>query len=346
MFRRAIRITAGLTIAGLIGVSCRPQDGLVVVNNSSPKYRSAEYAALEHLYDIDVTQISLFSKDSGQIYDRVMAFDKNDNLYILDAYECKITVFDSYGRFIKEFGRPGQGPGEFVLPYTILIKNERLYVFHGQLGGAYKVLDLDGRYLSSHNGIIENQLKIKPVGKKEIFRTVYAPGLRGPSYDFVWPSWLWISPDGTFFFPEDNFREYSIVRYDQEGKPNLKFGRPYDREPYSKEAKERFYSLHGGQAQKGELAFPPAPPVVVNMFQDQKDNLWVVSGETFEDNLDQDFKNAVDLFNDRGEWLSSFKSKFVSKGCLYHHGRIYRVLPINTEAFNQSIEVYGIKYLK
>lgn len=82
------------------------------------------------------------------------------------------------------------------------------------------------------------------------------------------------------------------------------------------------------------------------MFQDHKDNLWVVSGETYEDNLNPNFANTVDLFSDRGEWLSSFNSKYVSKGCLYHHGRIYRVLPINTEAFNQSIEVYGIKNLK
>lgn len=61
----------------------------------------------------------------GAIEDTVLFFpitvktDKYENIYILDQSACKVKKFDSNGKFIKEFGRKGKGPGEFTKPIRL-----------------------------------------------------------------------------------------------------------------------------------------------------------------------------------------------------------------------------------
>ncbi len=46
-------------------------------------------------------------------YIRDLAIDHQDNLYVADSMDLCIKVFTSDGKFIRAFGREGQGPGEF-----------------------------------------------------------------------------------------------------------------------------------------------------------------------------------------------------------------------------------------
>ena len=50
---------------------------------------------------------------------RNIAVDNEERIFILDSKEKKIIVFDRNGRFIKTFGRIGQGPGEFQIPSSV-----------------------------------------------------------------------------------------------------------------------------------------------------------------------------------------------------------------------------------
>ena len=365
---------AGIILISIIFVSCNSNnDGIVKVSNSSPKFVDEKYVDLEKLSSIDVTQISMFSKESSPDFERVIGFDKNNNMYILDEYESTISVFNENGEFVKTFGRKGQGPKEFSRPYTLIIKKDKIYVFQGFF--EYKIVNLEGEYISTHSIHIENPLKYKIIGdsfyllrgktdqtftklelillriedddfskSREIFKYEYPPGLGGPNYDFTYTNWLLISNNSEFYFPEDNFSKYSIIKYNKEGEPELIFSRKYNKKEYSKEAKDRFYSIYEQQIKKGDKEFPLSPPVVRNMFQDNKKNIWVISGETYEDNRNPDYENTIDIFNKKGEWLYSFKSKLLSRSCFYNDGRIYRVLPINLDTYDQYIEVYKIKY--
>ena len=50
---------------------------------------------------------------------RKVAFDAEGNLYVFDAWvgnDLRIVVFDRSGAFLREFGREGEGPGEFKYP--------------------------------------------------------------------------------------------------------------------------------------------------------------------------------------------------------------------------------------
>lgn len=52
----------------------------------------------------------------------------NNRILINDQKVNKIFMFDSNGNFIKTFGRPGQGPGEFGNPFTLTADSEFIYV--------------------------------------------------------------------------------------------------------------------------------------------------------------------------------------------------------------------------
>jgi hypothetical protein len=373
MLKKVKHFIAGIMLISIIFVSCHPnKDEVGKVSNSSPKFADKKYVDLEKLYSLDVTRISMFGKESNPDFERVIDFDKNNNIYILDGFESTISIFDEDGEFVKTFGRAGQGPNEFLRPISLIIRKDKMYVFHGF--SEYKVVNLGGEFVSTGRIYIENPLKYKISGddfyvirakldptftkmefillriegddfskSTEIFKYEYPPGFKRLDYDIVW-TWLLISDNGEFYFPEDNLNKYSIIKYDKEGQRKLIFSRKYSKEEYSKEAKDRFYSLYEQQIKKGDMEYPQSPPVVRKMFQDHKKNIWVISGETYEDNLNPDYENTVDIFNEKGEWLYSFKSKYLSGNCLYNDGRIYRVLPINLDTYDQYIEVFKIKY--
>ena len=46
-------------------------------------------------------------------YIRGLTIDPKDNIYVADSYELNISVYSAEGEYLREFGREGQGPGEF-----------------------------------------------------------------------------------------------------------------------------------------------------------------------------------------------------------------------------------------
>jgi len=68
-------------------------------------------------------------------------------IYVLDSKMAKVKVYDLKGRFIREIGRKGEGPGEFMIPvnfclsangdiYIYDIQRRRMSVFSSE--GSYK----------------------------------------------------------------------------------------------------------------------------------------------------------------------------------------------------------------
>jgi len=373
MIEKTKLFVLGVVVIGAVLASCRSKSEVVRVSGSRPKYADKKID-LAKLSTIDVSRINMLSREKQIDFDDVMDFDKNGNLYILDSGECTISVFDNNGRFVRSFGRRGQGPKEFSLPSKLFIKSDEIFVLH-ERGTQFKIVNLEGEYLSTRLVSFENQLRYFVAGddvylfsgnvdqtftklefilrkfeggrfgqEKVLLTYPYPPGFRAPNYNFTWENWLLISDSGEFYFPEDNLNKYSIIKYDRDGKPVLIFDRTYEIREYSKKARDRFHSDYGRGIEAGMMKFPPSPPAVRKMFQDQKNNIWVVSGETSEDNEDPDYENTIDIFSGKGEWLYSFKSKSISTHCLYHDGKIYRIMLVNPENYELSIEVYGIKY--
>ncbi|HEX7088613.1 MAG TPA: 6-bladed beta-propeller [Longimicrobiales bacterium] len=50
-----------------------------------------------------------------------VAFDARDNLYVLDRANHRVLVYDTAGRFVRQLGRQGGGPGEFQAPIGMAV---------------------------------------------------------------------------------------------------------------------------------------------------------------------------------------------------------------------------------
>lgn len=108
-----------------------------------------------------------------------VALDKENNIYVLDK-ECKIFVFDKNGKYIRQFGRKGNGPGDFNYPAYFAITKENKIVLNDSRNMRICYLDLNGKYITGENFInyqsglqtdSKNNLYTEIIVHKEIKRT-------------------------------------------------------------------------------------------------------------------------------------------------------------------------------
>ena len=76
-----------------------------------------------------------------------VAVDKEGNVYVTDALNCRVEIFDADGNFISMFGKEGDAAGTFQRPKGIAIDADgHIWVVDG-VQDRVKVFDKDGRLL-------------------------------------------------------------------------------------------------------------------------------------------------------------------------------------------------------
>jgi len=97
----------------------KTENGIPVVynpKNPAPPDGSPRSLTLQHDLTIgedDTDPNSMFSEL------RSIQVDDQENIYALDMKEIKIKVYDKNGKFLRSFGKKGQGPGEIDRPYRM-----------------------------------------------------------------------------------------------------------------------------------------------------------------------------------------------------------------------------------
>ncbi len=129
----------------------------------------------------------------------IQSFHLGDNglFYIGDVKSGRIVVLDSSGNFLFQFGKKGNGEGEFLNAKAITTDVDRLYILDPPLFRVSVYDKKDGRFLFMF-GQISSQLG----------------GFSMPSS---------IDTDGERLFVVDTNRTMVIV-FDREGKPIVEFG--------------------------------------------------------------------------------------------------------------------------
>lgn len=74
-----------------------------------------------------------------------VAFDRADNVYVLDAGSSRILVFDRDGRYLHRIGQKGGGPGEYQNPVGIAILPDGNLAVQDNLN--YHMFRTDGTYI-------------------------------------------------------------------------------------------------------------------------------------------------------------------------------------------------------
>ncbi len=83
-----------------------------------------------------------------------VAFDREGSIYVADGYgNSRVVKFDREGRFVKSWGKYGSGPGEFILPHSIVIDDAgRVYVGDRE-NMRIQIFDTEGKYLTEWKDI-------------------------------------------------------------------------------------------------------------------------------------------------------------------------------------------------
>ena len=78
---------------------------------------------------------------------RAAAFDARDNLYLLDANNFRVLVFDANGKFVRRIARKGGGPGELMVPTGMTVMTDGTIVVSDGGRHTYSLFRSDGTFL-------------------------------------------------------------------------------------------------------------------------------------------------------------------------------------------------------
>ena len=76
-----------------------------------------------------------------------VAVDKEGNVYVTDTLNIRLEIFDADGKFIREFGKGGDGPGRFARPKGIAIDSDGHIWVADEVQSRVQVFDQEGRLL-------------------------------------------------------------------------------------------------------------------------------------------------------------------------------------------------------
>lgn len=77
-----------------------------------------------------------------------VAWDSHGNIYITDGYvNSRVAKYDRNGDWVKSWGEPGTGPGQFRLPHAIVIDNSDNVYVGDRSNRRVQVFDTNGSYL-------------------------------------------------------------------------------------------------------------------------------------------------------------------------------------------------------
>src|SRR6185436_7765299 len=81
-----------------------------------------------------------------------IAFARDGHLFISDGYRnARILEYSADGRKLNEWGKPGTGPGEFVLPHSIQIDDRDTVYVADRENGRVQYFDRAGTYRGEYN---------------------------------------------------------------------------------------------------------------------------------------------------------------------------------------------------
>jgi len=114
-----------------------------------------------------------------------VAFDADENLYVLDRQNARISVFDSAGRHVRTFGRRGGGPGEFGRPLGMAVLSDGQVVVSDVTRSSFSIFGRDGSFRRSEpfaqgSLVVGSQLAAHPLGGV-VSRAIGNPGSSDPA---------------------------------------------------------------------------------------------------------------------------------------------------------------------
>lgn len=293
--------------------------------------------------------------------------DGDGNIYVLDRKEKTVKIFDSSGKFVKKFGKEGQGPGEMYLPISLQITynneiiigdagNQRLSFFslvgefQREVSTALKAQGLVLPLFDSQGDIIGQQVV---VAEDQILREVrkYDSELNSlftiASIDITALVQGKINPFELVFFYKlgkdndiycSNPNEYEIKVLNADGKLVKRILKNFDPVEVTEKDKEEFFDRLGEvPAQvRDRLEFPKVYPPYQNFTLDEERRLFV---RTFEKGKEEG-EYFFDVFGVEGRFIA--KILFKGDPRVWKGNKLYAIEE-DEDGF-QILKVYSVQW--
>lgn len=177
-------------------------DVLILDTPAAKKYRISQFDA-DGLFVRTLIECNHGSGPSELKFPKGLAVDPAGNIYVPDAGNSRIRIFDATGKNLGAIGSPGEGPGEFDYPSDIEIDET----------GSLYVAD-------TGNSRIQ---KLTPQGIHLLSIGGETEGESGPGQDLDEPQGITVDRDKFIYVADSNNNR--IVVFDAEGRFKFNFGR-------------------------------------------------------------------------------------------------------------------------
>ncbi|NIM57694.1 MAG: 6-bladed beta-propeller [Candidatus Aminicenantes bacterium] len=259
-----------------------------------------------------------------------VAVDNDGNIYILDRKEKKVKVFDSTGKFVRKFGKQGQGPGEMNIPIFVQISPNNELVVEDVVNRKLMFFSFEGEFLKSIStakaaGLVAIVIDSKAnlIGQavvpaeKKLIREVKKydkdlnPLFTIDTLDFTNLIEGKINPYrlNSFYVlgKEDNIiygypEGYEIEIYNPEGKLIKRILKEYDPVKITKKDQDEFMERFPAEAAviKDRIEFPKSFPAYQSFSHDNQGRLFV---RTFEKGK-KEREYYFDVFDEEGVYIA------------------------------------------
>ena len=343
------------------------QDGVIIVKNPAEPIYSNDVFRLEENLTIDNVE-----GDEEFTFQDIMhlAVDDDENIYASDSKAAFIKVFDKSGNYLRTIGKKGQGPGEFLYPFQILIMPQgelmvndmyQLRVHFFSLDGKFlrqfssstmtlfmrPRVDSEGHIIAGHLNIgdeIESVLKKLDSDLNPVLTLATRPVVSKPpaiiEYFENWRSTSLVWDVAT----EDNivwgvFNKYEIFVNNPEGKLIRKIIREYDGIAITKNEEEKLIKDFFGNfpvPPQWNLKFPKVYPSFMRFTCDEEGRIFV---QTYEKTEDEE-EYYYDVFDSEGKYIVRTSLKYRPQ--VWKNKKLY-MIEENKEGF-QIVKRYKVTW--
>lgn len=330
----------------------KTENGVTIVTNGKkpdPPKGAPTKLILEEIYTVGGGD----APDSSFVEISALDVLKDGTVYVLDTKDSRVKAFDATGKFLRAFGRAGQGPGELNQPVGILITpenevlvedalNQRLAIF--ALDGTFsrhistgKALGLSGIRMDSLGRIVARSMGLGEAGKMSMDVKTYDkdlnPKIKLTSFEFPISLQAKINPfsamnlnyelDGQGFLYFNGQRGYEIKILSFEGQLLKTIGREYDPVAITQKDKDEMLALIpnvSGVNVKDMILFPDYFPPFGNFVLADEGRLLV---RTYEKGRAKK-EYYWDVFDAEGRYIA--KVPIVHEIRLWRDGKAYFIV--------------------
>ena len=135
-------------------IKIKQEDGITVVNNPINPVKSLD-SSIEMVLKEDLI-LGTNEKNTNYYFEVIgdIKADENGNIYVVDSRANSVKVFDGEGKYLKDIGRQGQGPGELMAPMGMTILADKITVYSA---GRLSFFTLKGNFIK-HNKVMFGRL--------------------------------------------------------------------------------------------------------------------------------------------------------------------------------------------